>query len=49
MKKIIITLTFAIAVFMNANAQAPDGFQFGAGIRAGLPIGTFRNWRRIAG
>ena len=34
-------MTFAMAIFLNAHAQAPKGFQFGGGIRVALPIGTF--------
>jgi len=40
MKKLLLIPVLFFAVF-TANAQAPDGFQFGGGIRVGLPIGDF--------
>ncbi|HEV7780187.1 MAG TPA: hypothetical protein VGO58_02925 [Chitinophagaceae bacterium] len=39
MKKLILSATLVVAGFIGINAQAPDGFQFGAGIRAALPVG----------
>jgi hypothetical protein len=41
MKKTILALVLITASFFGANAQPPEGFQFGAGIRAALPIGDF--------
>ena len=41
MKKTILILTMIIASVVSANAQPPEGFQFGAGIRLALPIGDF--------
>lgn len=39
MKKVFLVATLVVASFIGANAQ--EGFTFGAGIRAGLPIGDF--------
>jgi hypothetical protein len=41
MKKLILAATFVVAGFVGTNAQAPEGFQFGAGLRVGLPVGDF--------
>lgn len=41
MKKLVMILALATGTYFAANAQAPEGFQFGAGIRAALPIGDF--------
>ena len=41
MKKMLMLATFVVAGFVGVNAQAPDGFQFGAGARVSLPIGDF--------
>lgn len=41
MKKAILIFALAAGTVFSANAQAPEGFQFGAGIRLGLPIGDF--------
>lgn len=41
MKKTILILSLLTGIFTTAIAQAPDGFQFGAGIRAALPFGDF--------
>lgn len=41
MKKAFLILAFAAGTAVSVNAQAPDGFQFGAGLRLGLPIGDF--------
>lgn len=41
MKKAFLILAFAAGTAVSVNAQAPDGFQFGAGLRFGLPIGDF--------
>ncbi len=40
MKKLLLLPVVFFAVFA-VNAQAPDGFQLGGGIRLGLPIGDF--------
>ena len=41
MKKVILMLFMIAGFAVGVNAQAPEGFQFGAGIRAGLPVGDF--------
>lgn len=41
MKKAILMLALVAGTAVGVNAQAPDGFQFGAGLRLGLPIGDF--------
>lgn len=41
MKKAILILSLITGSAVMLNAQAPEGFQFGAGIRAGLPVGDF--------
>jgi len=41
MKKVFLAATFVVASFMGAYAQPAEGFQFGAGLRASLPIGDF--------
>lgn len=41
MKKTVLILSFLIGSVVAVNAQAPDGFQFGGGVRLGLPIGDF--------
>ncbi len=39
MKKVFLAATFVVASFMGAYAQPAEGFKFGAGVRASLPIG----------
>jgi len=41
MKKISLALAFMAISYFGANAQAPDGFQAGGGIRLSLPVGDF--------
>lgn len=41
MKKVFLAATFVVASFMGAYAQPAEGFQFGGGVRASLPIGKF--------
>lgn len=41
MKKVLLVATFVVAGFIGAYAQPAEGFNFGAGIRLGLPIGDF--------
>ncbi|MCX8020241.1 MAG: porin family protein [Chitinophagaceae bacterium] len=41
MKRLIALLITSFILYGNLAAQAPDGFQFGVGIRLGLPIGDF--------
>jgi hypothetical protein len=41
MKKTILVLTVMMTSVLVSNAQAPDGFGFGAGLRAAMPIGDF--------
>lgn len=41
MKRILLVAVITVASFIGANAQPAEGFQFGAGIRAALPIGDF--------
>ena len=41
MKKSILVIAVIITSISSIRAQAPHGFQFGAGIRAALPIGDF--------
>lgn len=41
MKKLFLVATFVVAGFIGAYAQPAEGFNFGAGIRLGLPIGDF--------
>jgi len=41
MKKVFLAATFVVASFMGAYAQPAEGFKFGAGVRASLPIGDF--------
>jgi hypothetical protein len=41
MKKVILATAIIFASFVNACAQPPEGFSFGAGVRLGLPIGDF--------
>lgn len=37
----ILVLALVTGIVINVKAQAPDGFQFGAGIRLALPVGGF--------
>lgn len=41
MKKVLLVVVITVAGFLGANAQPPEGFQFGGGVRVGLPIGDF--------
>ncbi|HET9057920.1 MAG TPA: hypothetical protein VFN30_13825 [Chitinophagaceae bacterium] len=41
MKKSILLLLL-LAAFTITRAQAPEGFQFGVGVRLGLPLGDFK-------
>lgn len=41
MKRTILTLTLIVSAIITVNAQAPDGVQFGVGIRLGFPSGRF--------
>ena len=41
MKKALFILAMMAGTAAAVQAQAPDGFQFGAGIRLGLPVGDF--------
>lgn len=43
MKRTNLLLIFIISAVISVNAQAPDGLQFGAGIRLGVPTGGFEN------
>lgn len=41
MKKTVLAFAFVLGTFVVANAQAPEGFQFGGGLRASVPVGDF--------
>lgn len=43
MKRAIFSLTLLFVTIIGAYAQAPDGVQFGAGIRLAAPSGSFSN------
>lgn len=43
MKKTTLTLALIMSAIIGVNAQAPDGVQFGAGVRLGFPSGNFSN------
>ena len=44
MKKICLILAFIAISFIGANAQAPDGFQAGGGVRLSLPVGDWADY-----
>jgi hypothetical protein len=41
MKKVLLVIALVAGSFISSNAQAPEGFQFGGGLRLSLPIGDF--------
>jgi hypothetical protein len=44
MKKVLLVAVITVAGFLGAQAQPPEGFQFGAGLRVGLPIADFADY-----
>lgn len=43
MKKAFLFFAIVVCSTISVNAQAPSGFQFGAGLRLGLTVGDFSN------
>lgn len=43
MKKALLVLAIIVSTSISVNAQAPSGFQFGAGLHLGLTVGDFSN------
>ena len=43
MKKAFLLFAIVVGTTISVNAQAPSGFQFGAGLRLGLAVGDFSN------